>query len=228
MNEINFLPASYLYQRGQRRRSLIHLAMIGTALIAGVAFWTVQRGQTASMRREVESLEAQAQTVQQQRTASAKLLTEYKALLHQTRVQRELAQPVTQTQVLSVLGDVLPSTVTLTQVEVAATRPKPASMEDAAAKPKPGSKKSAGAKAEAAASGPEYLTIRVQGVAPDDLTVANLVGTLSEHPLFGEVRLRHSRAVSLMDATVRNFEMTMRVDLQRDIRPRREGVARAD
>ncbi len=225
MNEINFLPQSYLRQRARRRRSLLQSAAMALAVLTGLAFWGQQVKQTGDLRAGVEAIEAEARAVKREQTESARLIGEYKALLHQTRVQRELAQPVTQTQVLAVLGQVLPRGVSLARVDLSAVRPTPAAI-DAATKPKAKSKKSKGARDEPRQ--PQYLNVTVEGLAPDDLTVANVIGLLSEHGLFSEVRLKHSRGVVARGVALRGFEMTMRVDLERDIQPRGKGVAYAD
>jgi hypothetical protein len=63
------------------------------------------------------------------------------------------------------------------------------------------------------------VKVSFSGFAPDDLTVASLVATLSQCSLFEQVRIHSSRGVERFGYEGRKFRVTMWVPLDREFRP---------
>lgn len=213
MNHIDFLPPSYHEQRAGRglaRRRWVLIALTALALTG----WAVARHkQSSELAWRTAALESQAQTTQQKRGEMEKLRAERKALLYQQKVQRQISQPVAVSQAIATLGRQLPDSAGLTSLLVTAHRPPPKPLEDPDdKKAKRPAKKKPDAQDEVP---PDYLAIEVQGLAPDDVTVANLVNTMSEHPLFEKVTMNFSRVDTRGDLISRRFQISAEVPLDR-------------
>lgn len=214
MNDINFLPATYMRQQALRKRGTLRLTLLAAALVCLGVWWVVQHEQTAATRRRVEAVEARAEEAKQKLTELQRLRKEHASLVKQVALREELGQPVNHTQVLGVLGRVLPSSVALVEIKMQTVRSEPTPQADPA-KAKDGAAKP-GKKAKA---GKDEIRIELVGLAPDDRTVASLLGALNEYPLFRDAMLRHSRATEVGGRALRNFRLTLRVDLGVEYKP---------
>ena len=214
MNSINFLPASYLDRQARRQRVVRRVGAVVAALLLVGAWWMAQHQQTTSMRRRLQNFEHQLATARQQQTEVIRLREQYKALVNQVRVQRELAQSVSHTQILAMLGRRMPASVAITEINMITKRPPPRKAEDASKKgpvvysAQPDAKKFR-----------DRIKIEFSGFAPDDLTVANLVAALNACPLFAHVHMHSSRAVERFGYEGRKFKLTLSVPLNREFRP---------
>ena len=149
----------------------------------------------------------------------ARLASTQAALRQQVEVHRELAQPVSYTQVLAVLGALLPVEVAVTDLRLESVRPAPAeaSDPDAPAPPKPKIRQD------------DFIRIELEALAPDDLSVATFVSELDANPLFSGVKMKSSRSIVARGVYAREFRLTAVVDLDRNFKWQdREEVARAD
>lgn len=213
MNHIDFLPPSYHEERA--RRGLAHrrwvLILLTTLTLVG---WALARHkQSSDLAWRTTALESQAQTTQQKRGEMEKLRAERKVLIYQQKIQRQLRQPVAVSQAIATLGRQLPDSAGLTSLRVTAHRPPPMPLEDPDDKK---AKRSAKKKTEPdKETPPDYLAIEVQGLAPDDITVANLVNTMSEHPLFEKVKMNFSRVDTRGELVSRRFQISAEVPLDR-------------
>jgi Tfp pilus assembly protein PilN len=213
VNHIDFLPESYHTERA--RQGVAHRRWVLIVLTAlTLACWGVARHQrSADLARRTYALESQAQATQQKLSEMAKLRQERKGLLYQQKIQRQLSQPVAVTQTIATLGRLLPDSAGLTNLHVAAHRPPPKPLET------PEDKKAKRTAKKAPEVDPEtlrnYLFIEVQGIAPDDVAVANLVNTMSEHPLFDRVAMNFSRVDNRGDLLTRRFQIGAEVSMDK-------------
>ena len=213
MNEINFLPAKYARMRAKRRRGVRQTALVGILTLALAGWWLEQQRQTSIERNKVDTAEAEVAAARTQMQELMKLREEHKHLIHELNIQRELAQPVNHTQVIATLGSLLPSSVTLTQLTMDTKRPPPKAVK------KDDSKSTNSSETKKVAKRDDRIKIDLEAVAPNDLTVANLVGTLSSHPLFTNVMMRYSRADEFQGVSGRRFRLEMTVGLDRQYEP---------
>lgn len=217
MNSIDFLPPTYHAERA--RQGMAHRRWVLIVLTAlALAGWAAARHkQSADLAWRAAAIETQAGTTQQKRSEMEKLRAERKGLIYQQKVQRQLSQPVAVTQAIATLGRQLPDSAGLTSIRVIAHRPPPKPMEDPDDKK---SKRPTKKKPDADAPAPrDYLAIEVQGLAPDDVTVANLVNTMSEHPLFEKVTMNFSRVDTRGELISRRFQISAEVPLDRHYVP---------
>ncbi len=211
MSQINFLPETFRRQMEMRRRKYRHMLLLALFAVCLVGWGVVERGRNIGPRDYALSLEQQVKAAREQMSELVKLRTEQQLLLRQVELQRELSQPITHTQVIAVLSQILPPSVTLTDLQVSTHRPPPQPLED------PGKKKRTSSRKTTTTTDPveDYLQIELQAVAPDDLTVANVIGDLADHKLFEQVTMKYSRPTQRQEIDARQFRLSMRVRLDR-------------
>jgi Tfp pilus assembly protein PilN len=205
MTEINFIPEQY--QRRQRRRKNLarQLVLIGFAVLCLAGWAMFQSHSTQQLRSYANTLEQQVHVQRDRLKALKNLQQQHERLTRKARVQRRLAQTLSHTRILNSLTSVLPDDVALTDLRMITHRPNPVQSE---ADPE-----STLALAKRAA--PQAIRVDFQAVASAKVTVANVVATLGEHPVFSDVTMRHSQTRQTKGRRLRHFELTMKVDLQR-------------
>lgn len=203
--DINFLPASYIQKQAMRRRMFRHAGLIAVVVLLLAGWWMVQRGQTAAMQRYAGSLEQAVRAQRDQMKVYTLLEAEHRDLLHRVKVQRQLAQPISHTQILATLTQVAPQSVAVTELtidhELQGKTSRSRSKRDAMSKK--------------AAASRDLLRIAFTGIAPSDLVIANLLTALKSHPLFEDAKLRYARAVELDGIEGRQFRVEVVVPLDR-------------
>lgn len=210
MNDINFLPASYLRRQSIRRRRVRQLALSAAMVGVLIGWWLTQQGQVVALERYATALEAEAAAAVEHRSELVRLREEHKVLMNQVKVRRELAQPLNHTQVIAMIGELMPETVMVTELDMTTHRPPPRTLEDAT---------KTGRKAKRKSSEPEPIVdeirLQIDALAPDDLAVAEVVAAISEHPLFESVRMESSREVERYGVIGRKFRLSAVVPLNR-------------
>ncbi len=210
MNHIDFLPASYheqLAQHGIVYRRWVLLSVTAVFLIG----WGVMRhNQTADLRHSAQLLRSQVQDAQRQQSEMAKLQQDYASLGYQLKIQRQLDQPVALSQSVSTLGQLLPDSTGLTWIQVKTFRPPPKPLVDPDEKP---NKRRKAKKDQEPIK--DHLEIEVKGIAPDDVIVAHLVNSMSDHRLFEQVKMHFSRAGEHNGLLGRRFHVGAQVPLDR-------------
>ncbi|MCC6682730.1 MAG: hypothetical protein IT445_17655 [Phycisphaeraceae bacterium] len=211
MNQINFLPETFRLQAEIRRRKYRHMLLLVIFAVSLVGWAVVERGRNLGPRDYAAALEAEVKIAREQMSEMVRLRSEQQSLLRQVELQRELSQPIGHTQVIAVLSQILPPSVALTDLEVDTHRPPPQPLEE------PGKKKRSSSSKTTTADTPveDYLQIDLQAVAPDDLTVANVIGDLADHSLFEQVTMKYSRPTQRQGIDARQFRLSMRVRLDR-------------
>ena len=213
MNQINFLPASYQETVSRRRRQPRNfLAVLITAtVLAGVWQFTPQSDALGFRADDLEQLLVEADERDAQ---AADIKRQLAAIQAQYAIAREISQPVSTTQVLAAIAQVAPTDVKLTNVQLVAHRPKPAAAithgDDAAG---------VGAADGDHAFVPSYLEITLNGIAPNERDVVAFIRTLNEHPIFSRVRSRSTSGVQTPRVIGCAFEISLRVDLDREFVP---------
>lgn len=212
MNQVDFLPESFARGRAQRlrvmRQGLLVAAVAGGLLVWGVAL----RAQVAGQARDAASLEDQVIAARQMKTEMNRLRDEQKQLAHQVKIQQQLSQPVSHSRIVATLSAVIPAQVAVTELTMTTARPAPA---QAVPRGATRSRKRQQTDAAAARQQLNEVAIELQALAPDGALVANLVEDLSDHPLFTDVQIRHTRAVEVRGLMAREFRLQLQVDLDR-------------
>ncbi|MBB6430030.1 PilN domain-containing protein [Algisphaera agarilytica] len=213
MTRVDFLPESY-HRVQQRRGRLFRQVILLGATVGCLAVATIGlKAHTANQLRTAERLE---ETVEAERAALG-LITgldhERQALQKSFDLKRELDPPLTYAQVLAAFGHALPEGVAVSELAMTSVRPEPERITAEESKGRKQNKEKADEKRE-----PHLIGLELRGLAPDDLTVAQLVSALDEHPMFGRVTMRFSEGVQMQGLIAREFSLTATVDLDREFR----------
>jgi Tfp pilus assembly protein PilN len=211
--DIDFLPKSYHEERARRARMYRRWVMILVVAVTLIGWGIDRHRESAELAWRADALETQARSARQKQSEMTKLREERRSLIYQLKIQRQLDQPVTVTQAVSVLGQLLPDSSGLTRVRVRTHRPSPIPLPD------PAEKKSRRKPKRKADPDPllarDYLQIDIYGIAPDDVAVADLVNTMSDHPLFEKVSMNFSRTDERGEMIIRRFHIGAEVPLDR-------------
>lgn len=217
MIDIDFLPKSYHEDRLRRARRFKQWVMILLVAVALVSWGICRQRDSSELAGRADSLEAQAYSTRQKQTEMTKLKKERTSLVYQLKIQRQLDQSVAVTQTIAVLGQLLPDSSGLTRVEVQTHRPAPIPRVDPKDKKKKRkSKRKPSANPELAQ---DYIQLDVYGIAPDDVAVANLMNSMSDHPLFEKVTMYFSRTDERGEFVSRRFHVGAHVPLDRQYLP---------
>ncbi len=226
MREINFLPETFVRHRAARKRRYGHVVILAMTVGVLVSWWFAERKSLNFVRAEEMQLQQAVGQAQTELTLVHKLNTEKKLLMHQDRIRRELAQPISHTSVVELLGQAMPNSIAVTEMTVVARRAPLKTAAEAKA-----TRSNAGSRTVRDQPVEEALLIEFSGLAPNDVEIANLVGALSDHAVFANVKMLYSRSVTTRGVIGREFRMEMQVPLDCDYRPRKEvkqEVAHAD
>lgn len=209
MKQVNFLPESYVRTQQRRKRVYRQFSLIVVAAVC-FAFWGIGlQADRVHHRRLAEEVESAMVNEKSKLDAMASLDKDYQALSRQAELNRELTQPVTFTRVLETLGELTPQEVAMVDLSLVSVRPTPQ-----ATSTKKANKKSD----EPEKRQPDLIEVELEALAPSDLSVAKLVSSLSDSPLFTSVKMRSSRTVEQDGYYVRRFRLTAVIDLDREFR----------
>jgi len=215
MNSVNFLPESYRKDQ-QRRGRFTRQVMLVAAVALCLMVWGVGlKLHGASQRTYAQQMEDTVQSELGKLVVMADLEREHATLIQQIKTERGLVEPVEMAQVIAMIGESLPAELAVSELVVNAVRPSPEPLLEKKANARR-SKKKAGQDEDQ--SPPHYLSIELVGVAPSDMSVANFIFALDEHPLFSRVQLNSSRGVEHAGLLAREFTMSAQIQLDCDIR----------
>ena len=207
MNEVNFLPETFLRQQARQARVLRQAALLAVVVVGMATWFFTTRQQARNLETWAESLEFETQARQRQVDEMEKLQLVNLELDKQLRVQRQLEQPIGVSHVVASIGRLMPDAVSVTELTVVGKSPRPVSSGH--------TKAWRAGEAEAV----DVLAINLAGIAPRDADIANFVGALSDHGLFVNVKLRYTRSTELQNLSVREFHLELEVPLDRQFKP---------
>lgn len=200
MNEVDFLPEKCRIRQLRRHRRTRYVSLLAALALAVLAGWAVLAQQTSSLAAKAQAIEHQLKSLRAKQLEVNRLAAQRRQLIAQVKRQHQLGMAVRDAQIITALANHMPATISLTDVSM---------------------RYHTGA---AAANGSHHpgqrgvkptLAINIQGIAPDDMTVADFVSTLTRDPLFSKVTMRFSRPTTRGSVLGREFELTMSVDLTR-------------
>ncbi len=211
MNEINFLPLRLIQSQRRQSRMFRELLVVGGVLLCCVVWYGGQQGHNASLEHLVVAKQDELVAAQQRTVEVQRLTAQREDLQYQLQIQQRLTRPITHSTLLAVMTDLLPDSLAITELTLVAQTPVS----------QPRHQKGQGAKTSRKASPPkpQLMHVQIEGVSPSDVDVANLVGGLSEHPIFSNVKMRYSRAVKLQHVQARQFRVEMDILLDRRYLP---------
>lgn len=209
LSMIDLIPASFRAgQRARRRARTWVSAYAGAALIVGGAYFAVNAGSTQALA-ERDTLAKQLNLEWERNKEAQRLLGEIHAVEDAITRYDRLAAPVRASDVVGTLGGLLPKSVSLTALTLTPRSEKVLN--------KPASAPAAGGAqpARPQAVTLSYLVVEMEGIAPSDADLAELVSALEGCGLFGSVGMDFARSATIDGTPGRAFRVSARVDFQR-------------
>lgn len=199
---IDLMPASCRERFARRNRMRAWLAAY---VLSAVAITVVTIGLKASCRPgadQIQLLDARAAISAQQSKEAARLRGEIRRIRSLVERHERIAWPVHISDVIAVVGQVAPPSVSIASLGVTPRQASGAQQQQraAAAKDKGDSKPGS------------VLLVEIRGVAPNDAEIAQFVAGLESHPLFENVSLDYARRDDSGGVELREFGITCRVD----------------
>lgn len=216
--DTNFLPEDYVEKKTQRRTNLISLSLFVVVMTAIIGAFLVTDRQWVEVARKQSKINAQYEEAAKRLEQLDNLQARKDQMLRKAKVTGVLIERIPRSFILAELINQMPSTLSLLELELQtkAVRKKrrrraTTSMEQA--------KADSGGNAE---SEPKIqkseATMRLVGVAPTDVQVAQFMTSLSRSTMFTDVNLAFSEEVKMGDDhLMRKFRIDMK--LNQDITP---------
>jgi hypothetical protein len=203
MRELEFLPAWYPQLRG-RRRMVMLVAWLGMMVIGSLAAWS------AVLQREMHVEQTQVQSGQRRLVASHQQIRELEKLQEMQRQWRQQAEILNQlgvhieaARVMNAIEAVMPREVALVSLAMATESQARSAPNLAAAR----SAQAGGANVD------RRMQVRMVGVAPTDVDVANFLAKLGALPFLEGVSLNYAKERPENGHLMREFEVTFSLDL---------------
>ncbi len=220
MTDINFLPQSFRQRQARRRRIVRETVLVILATAVLLAAGSVRQRRLSERAGYVQEKQAEAAAVAQQVQERARLTGELARLHEQQALQQRLSMPLTYTNVLAALAQIMPTSIALTDLTMDCPAPAPTRQTKASAR----SEVSTPNKKAAAPTEPlRELSLKMTGLGPSDVEVANFVGRLSDHQLFRDVKLSYTRETRVNGVVARQFRLEMTVPLEQVAAPAAAG-----
>ncbi len=210
MNEINFLPQSFLEAQNRRQRLFREVVILCGMVLIGLALFAGQSGRVMSIRSQVERKSEELAAAELRSTEVSKLKAQQQQLKLQLAVHDGLAMPLNMSSILASISQVLPPRMALTEITCSSDAPK---LDLSDLKKSATSKKKSSKKQKIVKVQERVMQIQVMGLSPSDVDVANLVGALSANPIFQNVKMRYAKSAAIDKVMAREFRLEMEVSL---------------
>jgi Tfp pilus assembly protein PilN len=201
MKTVNLLPAWYLNQRRQKRRTQMHVvAMIALAGALAAANVVCVR-QVEDLQGQHGALEARLGALPDEENLVKTRQAELGRLENIQLAYQELGSPVPMSAVIQQIQNDMSPGMALSQVTIEV---------------QPEAVKGSGFVGDASAP-PKFhdvARLTVVGVSPDDEKMVRLIQKLSANPLFTDVSLNYARNEAIREYAVRRFEIHMQMDVE--------------
>ncbi len=205
MRELEFLPDWYPRLR-QGRRLVVLQVWMTLAVLAGLALWCGLAGRNVrNAEAAASALDAQlrqTQTEQQQLDVQMALKKE---LMQKEQIIARLGFPVEMSRLLQTLDSAMPREMSLLEISCVTEETAPPAASSALA---------AQARPESQRILERRMKVRLTGVAPTDVDLANLMASLqTEFPFLEQIALVRAGGRSEGGHLMREFEVTFSINL---------------
>jgi Tfp pilus assembly protein PilN len=203
MRELEFLPD--WYRNVCRRRAWVIAQAWGTAgLIVVMLIWACI-AQFQAMRAQHEQKQVEKQLAKSQKDVDelAQLKLDRTIWAERGEVLSKVGLSVESTRLIQTIADCTPATVALTSFNL--------QTDEKAEIPKTGA--AARAMRDKTPLMDRKLKVRINGIAPSDIEVWDLVTKLTAYPFFEEVSPTNSKEADYEGRLVREFEVAFTIDL---------------
>ena len=201
MRELEFLPDWYPQIRS-RRRVVVIQAWTSLAIVLGLGvWWTVSSRNVRAAESTLASLDAQLVASRGEVKTLEELVTLQKKLGAQAQVLAKVGTHVESARLLATLDEVMPKTMALLELSFQTEELKPASLADTRVAQEKDRKLD------------RRLNVKLAGVAPTDVEVADFLTKLTAKAFFEDVRMTRSKPRLDNGRLMREFEVYFSMNL---------------
>jgi len=201
VRELEFLPDWYPQLR-RRRRVVALMAWVTVGLLAGMGSWVAVTQQKIHTRQtRLVQLDGELQRSREELKDLDNLVTFEKKLKERAQVLNKVGFHVEAARLLATLDEVMPKSASLLEVSFLTEEKQPVTL--VAAK----------AAQERDRVTDRRLNVRVSGVAPTDVEVADFLTKLTGKPFFEDVRMTGSKPRMESGHMMREFEVYFSMNL---------------
>ncbi len=201
MREVEFLPGWYPQVR-RRRRFVVLQAWMTVVVLAAFALWVMQaRNNVRRQEATLQTREAELSASRSELKVVEELMTLRRKLVEQSKVLVKVGSHAEAARLLTTLDEVMPKSAALLELTLLTEETHPITL--------------AGARAaqEKDRTVDRRLNVRVTGVAPTDVEVADFLTKLTGKPFFEDVRMTGSKPRLDDGRVMREFEVYFSMNL---------------
>jgi Tfp pilus assembly protein PilN len=201
VRELEFLPNWYPQLR-LRRRVVLVMAWVTVAMIGAMTTWVALTQRSIHIRQaRLVQIDAELQHSREELKDLELLVTSEKKLKERAQVLNKVGFHVEAARLLATLDEVMPKSASLLEVSFLTEEKQPVTL--VAAK----------AAQERDRVTDRRLNVRVSGVAPTDVEVADFLTKLTSKPFFDDVRMTGSKPRMESGHMMREFEVYFSMNL---------------
>ncbi len=210
----SFLPEDYVEKKTQRRTNVISLALFLVVMVSIIGAFLVTDRQGVERRRLQQQVNGEFEEAAKRLEQLEDLQQRKDQMLRKARVTAKLIERVPRSLLFAELINQMPATLSLLEFEintkVQRSRPKTMTALDKAKQ----ARNDNAAKEEDDVP-PSVVSLRLVGVAPTDVQVAQFMTSLSRSTMFTDVNLAYSEEANLVDDhLMRRFSIDLKLNQQ--------------
>jgi len=218
---LSFLPDDYLANKARRRTNTICAALLGISLLGLGAAWFVADHTLSNTKVEHAAISAQFELESLRLKQVEQLQKQQQYLSRQAQLTDALIERVPRSVVLAELTDALPQGVSLTDFNLDSQLrmiQAPSVPANAVAQRQAANKATATPELQ-----PRFynVSLKIQGIAQNDVQVASFIGNLNQSPLLEEVNLSFSETKVIQGQPLRKFNIEAKLRRDADVSARK-------
>jgi hypothetical protein len=202
MKTVNLLPDWYLQQNKQRRFLRVHIGVMALLAASMVAVGIAGHQHVNKLGGEAGRLKSELANVTDPEIELKRCQADLTRLQDLQMAYRELGKTIPMSAVIQQMQNDMTPGMALAHVGI-----------DVRSDPVKGSGMVGDVKNPPKYHDVAYLS--AEGIAPNDVQIAQLIEKLAKNPLFAEVTLDYTRTGTLQQYLVRRFVIRMKMDLER-------------
>jgi hypothetical protein len=229
-DNMSFLPEDYLEKRVARRTNLICITLFGVVMVCVAGAYFVTDRQTVEIRKQQAAVNQQFEEAARRLEQLEKLQAQKQQMIHKAQIASVLVERVPRTLLLAEVVNHMPANLSLLEFNLRTeTRRAPAPR---TAIERETNRRSLQDRARAAQPQIEVpqtdVTIRMVGVAPNDVELAKFITAMSNHTLFTDAILQYTEQTVIDERDLRKFSVELKLNQDVDLRVIEPTLVRRD
>ena len=226
---LSFLPEDYLEKRAARRTNVICLSLFGVVLVGVVAAFFVTSGQRADAIDRLTLVKAEFAEAARRLEQLEELQDRKHQMVHKAHVTSVLVERIPRSLILAELINHMPDTLSLIQLDMDTTELRTATTPRTAMQRQQEIARQRQELEAGIVQVPEtQVTIKLVGLAPTDVEVAQYMAALGQHEMFHDVELIISEQKTVEQQPMREFRVQMKLNQQVDVHQLEPKLVRRD